>query len=133
MTQRQIQLVQQSWLQVKPVAEQAGMIFYEKLFIEAPGVKHLFKNDLNGQADKLTRMLGYIVMRLNYLDDIVAEIEALGKRHKAYGAAPEYYDVVGNCLVATLRDGLAGKWNNELQDAWVTAFGILKSAMLKGY
>ena len=133
MTEKQIQLVQQSWLQVKPVARQAGMIFYEKLFIVAPAVKHMFTQDMQQQADKLVTMLSYVVTRLHRLDDIIAEVEELGKRHQQYGAAPAHYDVVGSCLVATLKDGLADKWTDELQQAWIAAFSILKTAMLKHY
>ncbi|MBC7867374.1 MAG: hypothetical protein H7X88_07560 [Gloeobacteraceae cyanobacterium ES-bin-316] len=42
MTERQIQLVQQSWAYVKPVSQQAGGIFYEKLIAAAPQIKQLF-------------------------------------------------------------------------------------------
>ncbi len=133
MTKRQIQLVQDSWILVKPVAEDAGMIFYEKLFVAAPGVRHLFKEDLQDQAGKLTTMLSYVVTKLSVLDEIIAEVEALGKRHKAYGAEPAHFDVVGNCLIATLKDGLAEKWTDDLREAWVAAFGVLKMAMLKHY
>jgi hemoglobin-like flavoprotein len=133
MTERQIQIVQHSWALVKPVAEQAGMIFYEKLFVVAPGVRHMFKEDMQDQADKLTKMLSYVVMKLSVLDEIIAEVEALGKRHQHYGAEPAHYDVVGNCLVDTLKDGLAEHWHEELQEAWISAFMILKNAMLKNY
>lgn len=133
MTARQIYLVQQSWQQLKPVAPQAGMIFYEKLFAAEPQMKHLFKQEIHNQADKLVTMLGYVVAKLNRLEDIIAEVKALGKRHEQYGAQPGHYQLVGNCLVATLKAGLGDKWNNELQDAWVTAFGILQTAMLNQY
>jgi nitric oxide dioxygenase len=133
MTARQIYLVQHSWQQIKPVAQQAGMIFYEKLFAAEPQMKHLFKQDMHSQANKLVTMLGYVVAKLNRLEDILAEIKALGKRHQHYGAEPAHYQLVGDCLIATLRAGLGDKWNDELQDAWVTAFGILQAAMLNEY
>lgn len=133
MTEKQIQLVQQSWKHIKPVAQQAGLIFYEKLFLEAPQIRHLFKDDIASQADKLVVMLGYVVTRLDRINELTAEIEELGKRHQQYGAKPAHYDLVGNTLVATLKAGLAEKWNDDLQEAWVTAFNIIKSAMLKHY
>jgi hemoglobin-like flavoprotein len=133
MTERQIQIVQQSWVLVKPVAERAGMIFYEKLFAVAPGVRHMFKDDLQDQAEKLTKMLSYVVMKLNTLDEIDEALAALGKRHQQYGADPAHYDIVGNCLVDTLKNGLAEHWYDELQEAWICAFMILKNAMLKSY
>jgi hemoglobin-like flavoprotein len=38
--------------------------------------------------------------------------------------------VVGQCLIATLQEGLADKWTDELQDAWIAAFTLVKDAMI---
>jgi len=131
MTEKQIELIRQSWLLVKPASREAGIAFYEKLFAAAPGIRHLFKKDVTAQGDKLMLMLTYVVSHLDKLEDVIPDITALGARHHAYGAKPEHYDVVGNCLIETLKDGLAEKWNTELQQAWLTAFNIIKSAMLE--
>jgi hemoglobin-like flavoprotein len=102
MTTRQIQLVQQSWETVKPIAQQAGELFYQKLFDKAPQVRHLFKEDISGQAGKLGYMLTYVVSRLDNLDTIVVDVQKLAVRHNKYGAEPAHYAVVGECLLATL-------------------------------
>lgn len=130
MTTQQIHLVQQSWEWVKPVARQAGLNFYEKLFASAPGVRHLFKADISEQANKLTTMLGFVVSKLGRLEDILADVQKLGERHNAYGAKPEHYDVVGQCLIETLEEGLGDRWTDELQEAWLNAFNTLKGAMI---
>ncbi len=126
----QISLVQQSWQWVKPVTKQAGLNFYEKLFEAAPGVRHLFKENYEEQADKLMVMLGYVVSKLENPDAILSDIQKLGKSHQKYGARPEHYAVVGQCLIATLQEGLAEKWTDELQDAWIAAFTLVKDAMI---
>jgi hemoglobin-like flavoprotein len=131
MTQQQVYLVQQSWEWVKPIAKEAGLLFYEKLFVKAPGIRHLFKADITEQANKLVVMLGYVVVKLHRIEDIVSDVQQLGARHNQYGAKPEHYDVVGQCLIETLRDGLGSKWNNELEQAWLTAFTILKTVMIE--
>jgi nitric oxide dioxygenase len=131
MTQQQVYLLQQSWQWVKPIAKEAGFLFYEKLFVAAPGVRHLFKEDTTEQANKLVVMLGFVVSKLHRLEDIIDDVQKLGVRHNQYGAKPEHYDVVGQCLIETLKDGLGNKWNDELQEAWVTAFTILKNAMIE--
>ena len=130
MTEKQVQLVQQSWLHVEPVAQQAGMIFYEKLFAAAPQLRPMFKGNLDEQAHKLVTMLGYVVNRLSRINEVIAEVKKLGERHEQYGAKPEHYELVGQTLISTLKAGLADKWNDELQEAWITAFGVLKAAML---
>lgn len=126
----QISLVQESWQWVKPVAKQAGLSFYEKLFDAAPGVRHLFKEDYEEQADKLMVMLGYVVGKLEKPADIMNDIQKLGKSHAKYGAQPAHYTVVGQCLIATLREGLGEKWNEPLQEAWIAAFTLVKDAMI---
>lgn len=130
MTDRQVQLVKQSWQLIKPVSRQAGLIFYEKLFTAAPGIRHLFKHDMSSQADKLTVMLDYTVQHLDKPEDMIAAIQQPGARHNQYGALPEHYDLVGNCIISTLKSALTDKWNEELQKAWVAAFTILKNAMV---
>jgi len=130
MTHQQISLVQQSWLQVLPAAKQAGLIFYEKLFATAPEVRHLFKADITDQANKLVTILGYVVSKLNYMEELLPEVKKLGARHNAYGAAPRHYEVVGQCLIATLKEGLGPAWTAEVQDAWITAYNTLKNVMI---
>jgi len=110
MTKEQIRLVQQSWATVVPVAREAGLIFYEKLFEAAPGVRHLFKPDISEQANKLVTILGYVVTKLNKMEELLPEVQKLGARHNNYGTEPMHYEVVGQCLIATLKQGLGTAW-----------------------
>ena len=131
MTEKQIQLVKESWAQVVPISETAGMLFYNRLFEVAPMVRSMFGDDLRPQARKLMSMLSMIVSKLDRLDTLLDEIKMLAGRHDKYGARPEHYEVVGNCLLWTLNKGLGDKWNNETEEAWVRAYGILSSAMIQ--
>ena len=130
MTTHQIQLLQQSWLAVKPIAAEAGTIFYRKLFEAAPEIRHFFKADINGQAEKLMQMLGYIVANLKFPEKLFPEVRKLAARHNQYKAEAVHYELVGQCLIETLKEGLGSFWNAELQDAWVTAYSNLKNIMI---
>jgi hemoglobin-like flavoprotein len=130
MTQAQIDLVQQSWSQVLPVARQSGARFYEILFDRAPSVKHLFKTDIEEQANKLMTILGYVVSKLNQLETLIPQVQQLGVRHNQYGATPVHYEVVGECLLQTLEEKLQDQWTPEVKDAWITAYNALKNVMI---
>lgn len=130
MTTKQIELVQASWEQVKPIAKEAGHLFYVHLFATAPQIRHLFKEDISEQAAKLVRMLSYIVSMLKRIEDIGPDVDRLAAAHNTYGAKPEYYDIVGACLIKTLKDGLGTQWNEELEGAWVAVYTALKDAMI---
>ena len=131
MTQEQVRLVQQSWDLVKPIAKDAAHIFYDKLFTAAPNIRHLFKEGISEQAGKLAMMLNFVVGKLHRIDDIASDVQKLGASHNRYGARPEHYDVVGSCLIATLKQGLGIHWNPELEKAWVAAFTLLKNVMIE--
>ena len=131
MTNQQIKMVQQSWEKIKPGMQAAGELFYHKLFERAPAIRHLFKEDVREQAGRLGYMLTYIVSRLDKLDTILEDVERLAIRHNKYGAEPEHYAIVGECLLATLEERLAADWNNQLEKAWAAAYKILADAMIR--
>jgi len=132
MTERQILLVKNSWSYVVINSQEAGELFYNRLFEVAPAVRSLFKHDQKEQARKLMNMVTLVVTKLQKLDDIMNEVKLLAQRHGKYGAQPEHYKVVGECLLWTLEQGLGNKWNPELQEAWATVYITLSSAMIKG-
>jgi len=131
MTDRQILLVKNSWSYVIVNAEEAGQLFYSRLFEVAPGVRHLFKGDTKEQAKKLMNMVTLIVTKLQKLDEIMSEVKSLAQRHSKYGAEPAHYAVVGECLIWTLQQGLGNKWNKETEDAWLAVYTILSKAMIE--
>lgn len=130
MTKEQIQLVQESWSKVLPIAKQAGLLFYQNLFEAAPGIRHLFKPDISEQANKLVTILGYVVSKLSHMEELLPQVQQLGERHNSYGTEPAHYEVVGQCLILTLKQGLGAEWTPEIQNAWITAYNTLKNVMI---
>jgi hemoglobin-like flavoprotein len=130
MTEKQIQLVRESWQLVAINADAAGELFYSRLFEVAPSMREMFSGDMRSQSRKLMGMLGMIVSKLDKLDSLIDDIKMLAKRHDTYGARPAHYQVVGETLIWTLSTGLSEKWNEETEQAWIAAYTILANAMI---
>jgi nitric oxide dioxygenase len=130
MNHHQKEMIIQHWNSLKPQLPSIGLDFYARLFEVAPGVRHLFKEDITEQSKKLTHVLGFVVAHIHQLDTITQQVIDLGKRHQNYGAQPAHYDVVGQCLIETLKVNSSEMWNDELQTAWISAFTIVKDAMI---
>jgi nitric oxide dioxygenase len=130
MTPDQVKLVQESFSKVAPISEQAAVIFYDRLFEIAPGVKAMFPADMTEQRKKLMATLAAVVNGLSNLESILPTASALAVRHVSYGARPEHYPVVGGALLWTLEKGLGAAWTPEVAAAWTAAYGTLSGYMI---
>jgi len=131
MTPRQVELVQDSFRQVMPIAPQAADLFYARLFELAPEVRPLFKGDMKEQGRKLMAMLATVVNGLTRLDLLMPAAQELAQRHIAYGAEAAHYPVVGAALLDTLAKGLGDDFTPEVREAWATAYGTLSGVMVE--
>src|SRR6267142_4516359 len=131
MTPAQVQLVQHSFSKVAPIADQAAVLFYDRVFEVAPQVKAMFPSDMTEQRKKLMATLSVVVNGLGSLESILPAASALATRHVSYGAKAEHYPVVGGALLWTLEKGLGDGWTPEVAEAWSAAYGTLSGFMIQ--
>jgi hemoglobin-like flavoprotein len=132
LTPEQKVLVQQSFALVEPIADTAAELFYARLFELDPSLRALFSGDLREQGRKLMQMIAVAVRGLDHLETIVPAVQALGRRHVAYGVKPEHFVTVGMALIWTLQQGLGSAFTPEVREAWSTVFGVLATTMQVG-
>ena len=132
MTPQQIDLVQHSFNDVRPIAATAAQLFYDKLFRLDPSLRGLFKGDMARQGQMLMNMIGSAVGGLRNLEMLAPVVAQLGARHVGYGVRDAHYATVGTALLWTLEQGLGGKFTPEVRDAWAEAYGLLASVMQQG-
>jgi len=131
MDTEQIALVKKTWKifrEIDPFL--VGDVFYSKLFIDVPYVKHLFKIPREEQSKKLVEMLNAIIGRLDRLDELTEDIRQLALRHVEYGVKAEDYKAVGKALIWTLQQGLGKDWTDGVEQAWRDCYKILSGTMI---
>ena len=129
LTLTQIELVQNTFANIAPIADDAAVLFYRRLFEIDPSLQQMFKGDMAEQRRKLMQMLTAAVKGLPRLDRLVPVVEELGRRHAGYGVSDAHYDTVGAALIWTLEKGLGRAFTPEVKDAWTTVYGVLASTM----
>jgi nitric oxide dioxygenase len=129
MTPSQVKLIQDSFAEVAPIAEQAAALFYGRLFEIAPQVRPLFKSDMTEQGRKLMATLGVAVNSLENFGELKPVLESLARRHADYGVRDEHYAPVGDALIWTLEKGLGDKFTPDTRDAWARAYGAIADTM----
>jgi hemoglobin-like flavoprotein len=131
LTQAQIALVQNSFAVVAPIADDAAVLFYRRLFEIDPTLQAMFRGDMADQRRKLMQMLSAAVKGLNHIDRLIPVVEDLGRRHAGYGVEEHHYDTVGNALLWTLEKGLGDAFTPDVRAAWATVYGLLASTMAR--
>jgi hemoglobin-like flavoprotein len=101
-TPSQIDYIRESFALVRPISDQAGTIFYDKLFELDPTLRGMFKTDIKEQSKKLMHMLATVVSSLDKPDVLVPAVKRLGERHVDYQVRDSHYDTVGEALLWTL-------------------------------
>jgi len=130
MTSDDVELVQSTFEQVKPIGEAAAAQFYARLFEVAPEVRPLFHGDMAEQGRKLIATLAVVVGSLHSLPAILPAVSALAKKHVSYGVKPEHYEAVGQALLWTLERGLGPAWTPSAAAAWGAAYTTLSDFMI---
>ncbi len=132
MTPQQIDLVQQTFADVKPIAATAAELFYNRLFTLDPALRPMFKGNMGQQGQMLMSMIGSAVGGLRNLEKLAPVVRQLGARHVRYGVRTEHYATVGSALLWTLEQGLGPKFSPEVREAWTAAYSLLSDVMQLG-
>ena len=130
MSPRQTALVQDTFAKIAPISETAAAPFYGRLFELDPALRPLFKGDMAEQGRKLMQMIQTAVAGLRQPERIVPAVEALGRRHAAYGVTEAHYSTVAAALLWTLEQGLGDGFTPEVEAAWTDCYGFLAGRMI---
>ncbi|MDJ0594988.1 MAG: globin family protein [Pleurocapsa sp. MO_226.B13] len=128
-----VELLEQSFEEIKPNANEFVNSFYENLFTAHPEAKPLFETtDMEAQKKKLLNSLVLVVQNLRNPNVLDGALKGLGARHVKYGALPEHYPLVGEALLTTFEQHLGEKWTPDVKQAWVDAYVAISQIMLDG-
>lgn len=130
LTEEQIRLVQKTFAMVEPIADDAAVMFYDKLFELDPNLKPLFSDDMAAQRKALMSTLKIAVKGLTDLDTIVPALQQLGERHAGYGVKDEDYSTVAQALLWTLEQGLGSEFTEDVKAAWTAVYMLIASVMI---
>ncbi|MEM7749368.1 MAG: globin family protein [Pseudomonadota bacterium] len=131
MTPEDVAIVQSSFAKVVPISDEAGRMFYGRLFNTAPDVRPLFRGDLDEQSRKLMQMLATVVGGLSDLEKIIPAAQKLAVRHVDYGVTAAQYEPVGEALIWTLSEGLGDQFDADTEAAWRRAYAALSGVMIE--
>jgi hemoglobin-like flavoprotein len=130
LTQHEKDLIRGSYAKISGLKQQAGQIFYKRLFELDPSLKSMFhRAPIDTQAAKLMQVFDWVVERLDRVPELKKELHALGMKHVDFGVKVDHYPLVGSALVWTLKHSLGEEFNAEAEAAWIELYTYLSGQM----
>ncbi len=132
MTERQKQIVAETFPLIREIAIPVSLLFYGRLFDLDPSLRRLFHIDMKEQSEKLVAMLDAIVESIDDWERIVPVLRELGQRHVTYGVKEEQYDTLCSALVWAFGQALQPGFDNEVRAAWTAVIQAVNEQMKIG-
>ena len=129
LTPGQKSLVQDSFVDIATIADDAAVLFYQRLFELDPSLRPMFRGEMAEQRKKLMQMLTAAVKGLDRLEQLVPVVQELGRRHVKSGVRDSDYDTVGEALLWTLEAGLGRGFTPDVRAAWTAVYTLLATTM----
>ena len=128
-----VEVLEQSFAQIKPRATKFSASFYSTLFTDYPQVQPLFAHtDMTEQRKHLMSALILVIDNLREPDVLNDALKNLGAKHVNYGTIQEHYPIVGAALLKTLNSYLGDEWTPDVRQVWMDAYQVIAKIMLEG-
>jgi hemoglobin-like flavoprotein len=112
--------------QIGPLSER----FYGNLFAVAPGMRKLFRDDLEGQGMRFVTTLTTIVALLDDRAAFEEAVDRLAEAHRMVGVRREHFVPLGCALMVTLGETLGPAFTERRQQAWRAAYDHVAARMM---
>lgn len=120
-----------------PVLDQHGEAltrhFYTRMFSHNPEVQPLFNpaNQFSGtQQRALAAAICAYAAHIDNLDVLGGAVELIAQKHASLRILPEHYPIVGENLLASIREVLGAAATDEIINAWAEAYGFLADILI---
>jgi nitric oxide dioxygenase len=120
-----------------PVLAQHGYdiikCFYKRLFVAHPELKNVFNmahQEQGQQQQALARAVYAYAENIEDPGSLMAVLKNIANKHASLGVRPEQYPVVGEHLLAAIKEVLGDAATDEIISAWAQAYGNLADVLM---
>jgi len=120
-----------------PVLEQRGQDitrrFYELLFTNHPELLNVFNHANQKQGRQQVALANAVYAAAQHIDRlemILPAVTQIAHKHRSLGIKAEHYPIVGQNLLAAIKDVLGEAATDEVLAAWATAYGVIADAFI---
>lgn len=107
--------------------------FYQRMFASRPELLNIFNQTNQRQGRQQTALANAVyaaAVHIDNLENILPAVRQIGHKHRALGVLPEHYPIVGEHLLAAIKEILQDDATDEILGAWAEAYGAIADAFI---
>ncbi len=107
--------------------------FYKRMFKNHPELLNYFNQANQRKGSQPTALANTVIAAGKHIDNLAAIIpvvKQIAHKHRALGIRPEHYPIVGENLLAAIKEVLGDAATDEIIAAWGEAYGEIANAFI---
>ncbi|MFC5701403.1 NO-inducible flavohemoprotein [Cohnella faecalis] len=107
--------------------------FYERLFTGHPELLNIFNHANQKQGRQQTALANAVyaaAQNIDKLHAILPVVKQIAHKHRSLGVKAEHYPIVGQNLLAAIKDVLGDAATEDILQAWAEAYGVIADAFI---
>jgi nitric oxide dioxygenase len=108
--------------------------FYRRMFNGNPEVRAFFNPAHQHSGSQQRALAAAICAYAEHIENpavLGAAVELIAQKHASLDVKPEHYPIVGEHLLASIREVLGAAATDAVIDAWAQAYGVLADILIK--
>lgn len=107
--------------------------FYQMLFTNHPELLNVFNHANQKQGKQPTALANAVyaaAANIDQLENILPAVKQIAHKHRSLGITAEQYPIVGQNLLAAIKDVLGDAATDEIIQAWSEAYGVIAQVFI---
>src|SRR5699024_9553567 len=133
LSQQTIDLVQSTVPLLEKHRKEVAKRFYKRMFSKHPELLNIFNHThqkIGRQQQALADAVYVAAKNLNNLEVIMPVVKHVAEKHRSIGVVPEQYPIVGENLLAAMRDVMGEAATDDVMAAWEEAYGVIADVFI---
>ncbi|SEQ99940.1 nitric oxide dioxygenase [Virgibacillus subterraneus] len=107
--------------------------FYQLLFKNNPELKNIFNQTNQRKGNQSKALANAVYSAAFYIDElerIMPQVKQIAHKHKSLNIQPEHYPIVGENLLAAIKEVLGESADEEVLIAWEKAYSVIADVFI---
>ncbi|MUG71286.1 NO-inducible flavohemoprotein [Paenibacillus validus] len=107
--------------------------FYQMMFTHHPELLNVFNHANQKQGRQQTALANAVyaaAANIDKLEAILPVVKQIAHKHRSLGVKAEHYPIVGQYLLAAIKDVLGDAATDDILQAWAEAYGVIADVFM---